>query len=59
MRLIHLIQVSKLQQIGEKKKNVFFDVEVTFKDGVLSTDQFIKPTETLIFRSYFLSSLSL
>ena len=65
MRLIHLIQVSKLQQIGQKKnfskekKCFFFDAEVTFKDGVLSTDQFVKPTETLNFRSNFLSSLSL
>ena len=40
-----------------KEKVNFLDVEVTLNNGVLSTDLFVKPTDTL--RSYFLPSLSL
>ena len=42
-----------------KEKLNFLDVEVTPKKGVLSTDLFVKPADTSIFRSYFLPSLSL
>ena len=46
MRLIHFIQLSNLWQTGQKKKVNFLDVEVTLKNGVLSTNLFVKPTDT-------------
>ena len=46
MRLIHFIHLSNLRQTGQKKRLIFLDVEVTLKDGVLSTDLFVKPNDT-------------
>ena len=46
MRLIHFIQLSNLQQIRQKKKVNFLDLAVTLKNGVLSNDLFVNPTET-------------
>ena len=46
MRLIHFIQLSNIQQIRQKKKVNFLDLAVTLKNGVLSNDLFVNPTET-------------
>ena len=46
MRLIHFIQLSNLQQIGQKKKLICLDVDITLNNGVLSTDLLVKPTDT-------------
>ena len=42
-----------------KEKVNILDVEITLKKGVLSIDLFVKPTDTSIFRSYFLLPVSL
>ena len=43
-----------------KEKVNFLGIKVTLKNGVLSTDLFVKPTDThQLFRPYFLSFLSL
>ena len=48
MRLFCFIQLSKLQQIGQKK-TYFFKLnffEVTLNNGVLSNNLFVKPADT-------------
>ena len=45
IRSIHFIQLSN----WSKEKVNFLDGEVTLKNGVLSTDLFVKPTDTYKF----------
>ena len=46
MRLIQFHPTIKFTADWSKEKVNFLDVEVTLKNGVLSTDLFVKPTDT-------------